>query len=228
MNVLIDLINFKIISCIQYSWSVSFVLELIVCSNFSQRFLPSEFGVDVDRVHCVEPAKSAFAIKVQIRRAIEAEGIPYTFVSANCFAGYFLPSLVQPGLSAPPRDKVAIFGDGTPKGNCYKFLKNLIEKNHNLLTICYFCHHFSKFLFSHITQRKQTPHQAKWWKTNQMVLIVGHWIKPINPHPFIKIHSSLQTLTRLMNSSVMHLELERNFDLLTPNFQWFFPFLFLA
>lgn len=85
----------------------------------------------MDRVHCVEPAKSAFGIKVQIRRAIEAEGIPYTFVSANCFAGYFLPTLVQPGLSAPPRDKVVIFGDGIPKGNCYTFLKNLIEKNHN-------------------------------------------------------------------------------------------------
>ena len=71
----------------------------------------------MDRVNAVEPAKSAFAVKVQIRRAIEAEGIPYTFVVSNCFAGYFLPTLVQPGASAPPRDKVIILGDGTPKGN---------------------------------------------------------------------------------------------------------------
>lgn len=80
-----------------------------------KRFLPSEFGNDVDRVNAVEPAKSAFAAKVQMRRAIEAEGIPYTFVVANCFAGYFLPTLVQPGVSAPPRDKVIILGDGNPK-----------------------------------------------------------------------------------------------------------------
>jgi len=86
---------------------------------FWQRFFPSEFGNDVDRVHAVEPAKSAFAIKVKIRRSIEAEGIPYTYVSSNFFAGYFLPTLAQPGAFAPPppKDKVVIFGDGNPKGN---------------------------------------------------------------------------------------------------------------
>ncbi|XP_057975726.1 phenylcoumaran benzylic ether reductase Betv6 [Malania oleifera] len=80
-----------------------------------KRFFPSEFGNDVDRVHAVEPAKSAFAIKVQIRRTIEAEGIPHTIVSSNYFAGYFLPTLAQPAVSAPPRDKVIILGDGNPK-----------------------------------------------------------------------------------------------------------------
>ncbi|KAL5144476.1 Isoflavone reductase-like protein [Glycine soja] len=82
-----------------------------------KRFFPSEFGNDVDRVHAVEPAKSAFAIKAQIRRSIEAEGIPYTYVSSNYFAGYFLPTLAQPGAFAPPppKDKVIILGDGNPK-----------------------------------------------------------------------------------------------------------------
>nr|B2WSN1.1 RecName: Full=Eugenol synthase 1; Short=PhEGS1 [Petunia x hybrida]ABR24115.1 eugenol synthase 1 [Petunia x hybrida] len=80
-----------------------------------KRFFPSEFGMDVDKVNAVEPAKSTFAIKVQIRRAIEAEGIPYTYVSSNCFAGYFLPTLVQPGATDPPRDKVIISGDGNAK-----------------------------------------------------------------------------------------------------------------
>ncbi|KAB2619598.1 isoflavone reductase-like protein [Pyrus ussuriensis x Pyrus communis] len=80
-----------------------------------KRFFPSEFGNDVDRVHAVEPAKSTFDLKVQIRRAIEAEGIPHTYVSSNCFAGYFLPSLAQPGATSPPRDKVTILGDGNPK-----------------------------------------------------------------------------------------------------------------
>ncbi|CAI0437990.1 unnamed protein product [Linum tenue] len=80
-----------------------------------KRFLPSEFGNDVDRVHAVEPAKTAYATKVKIRRAIESAGIPYTYVSSNFFAGYFLPTLNQPGVTTPPRDKVVILGDGTPK-----------------------------------------------------------------------------------------------------------------
>ncbi|CAI9777844.1 unnamed protein product [Fraxinus pennsylvanica] len=80
-----------------------------------KRFFPSEFGNDVDRTRAVEPAKSAFATKAQIRRAIEAEGIPYTYVSSNYFAGYSLPTLAQPGATAPPRDKVIILGDGNAK-----------------------------------------------------------------------------------------------------------------
>ncbi|OWM75051.1 phenylcoumaran benzylic ether reductase Betv6-like [Punica granatum] len=80
-----------------------------------KRFFPSEFGNDVDHVNAVEPAKSAFALKAQIRRAVEAEGIPHTYVASNCFAGYFIPTLVQPGVTAPPRDKVIISGDGNPK-----------------------------------------------------------------------------------------------------------------
>lgn len=83
----------------------------------NQRFFPSEFGNDVDHVNAVEPAKSVFAVKANLRRSIEAEGIPYTYVVSNCFAGYFLPSLVQPGALAPPRDKLIIPGDGNPKGD---------------------------------------------------------------------------------------------------------------
>ncbi|EOX97986.1 hypothetical protein QUC31_015401 [Theobroma cacao] len=80
-----------------------------------KRFFPSEFGNDVDRVHAVEPAKTAFATKAKIRRAVEAQGIPYTYVSSNFFAGYFLPTLSQPAATAPPRDKVIILGDGNAK-----------------------------------------------------------------------------------------------------------------
>ncbi|KAM3341795.1 hypothetical protein P3S68_026761 [Capsicum galapagoense] len=86
-----------------------------------KRFFPSEFGMDVDKLNAVEPAKSMFALKVQIRRAIEAEGIPYTYVSCNYFAGYFLSNLVQPGATAPPRDKVIIPGDGNPPKNILSF-----------------------------------------------------------------------------------------------------------
>ncbi|KHN20065.1 Isoflavone reductase like [Glycine soja] len=80
-----------------------------------QKFYPSEFGNDVDRTHAVEPAKSAFATKANVRRAIEAQEIPFTYVSSNFFAGYFLPNLSQPGATAAPRDRVIILGDGNPK-----------------------------------------------------------------------------------------------------------------
>ncbi|CAN1255796.1 Phenylcoumaran benzylic ether reductase POP1 [Linum perenne] len=65
----------------------------------STRFFPSEFGNDVDRVVAVEPAQSAYDVKVRIRRAVEAEGIPFTYPSGN----------------VPPRDKVIILGDGNAK-----------------------------------------------------------------------------------------------------------------
>ncbi|KAG2611491.1 phenylcoumaran benzylic ether reductase Pyrc5-like isoform X2 [Panicum virgatum] len=77
-----------------------------------KRFLPSEYGNDVDRVHAVEPAKLIFAGKARIRRAIEAEGIPYTYVSSNFFAGHFLASLGQIGVTGLPTDNVLIMGDG--------------------------------------------------------------------------------------------------------------------
>lgn len=59
--------------------------------------------------------------KAEIRRLVEAEGIPYTYVSCNLYMSYLLPSLVQPGLKTPPRDKVTIFGDGNVKGMFFNF-----------------------------------------------------------------------------------------------------------
>ena len=58
-----------------------------------------------------------------MRRSIEAEGIPYTYLVSNGFAGYFLPNLgnVLKSATAPPRDKVEIIGDGNPKGISIKF-----------------------------------------------------------------------------------------------------------
>ena len=80
-----------------------------------KRFFPSEFGNDADRSQGVEPVKSAYAIKSQVRRAIESQGIPYTYVVAGSFSSFYLPNLAQLGLTAPPRDKIVIIGDGTPK-----------------------------------------------------------------------------------------------------------------
>ncbi|KMZ72723.1 Isoflavone reductase-like protein [Zostera marina] len=105
---------------------VNIIAAIKECGNI-KRFFPSEFGNDVDHVEgpnirCVEPAKSLFGLKAKIRRTIEAEGIPYTYVCPNSCAGYFLPNIGQIGkfdenfspLPAP-REKLDIIGDGTPK-----------------------------------------------------------------------------------------------------------------
>lgn len=81
-----------------------------------KRFLPSEFGIDPDRMeHAMEPGNVTFIDKREVRRAIEAAGIPYTYVSANCFAGYFVGGLAQLGRVTPPTDRVCIYGDGNAK-----------------------------------------------------------------------------------------------------------------
>ncbi|KAL2532566.1 NmrA-like negative transcriptional regulator family protein [Abeliophyllum distichum] len=80
-----------------------------------KRFLPSEFGNDVDSMTAVEPASSLFGDKVKLRRLIESEGIPHTYVVSNGFAGNFLPTIGQLDATAPPRDKVVILGDGNHK-----------------------------------------------------------------------------------------------------------------
>ena len=83
-----------------------------------QRFIPSKFGLDPTRVQVfvLEDGYNFYAPKVEIRRLVEAEGIPYTFISCNFFVRILLPSLAQPSLDAPPRDKVTIFFYGNIKG----------------------------------------------------------------------------------------------------------------
>ncbi|KAK1438345.1 hypothetical protein QVD17_04153 [Tagetes erecta] len=82
-----------------------------------KRFLPSEFGMDPSRVtHSLETGKETFGDKMIIRKAIEDAGIPYTYISANCFGGYFVGNLSQlDGSLMPPRDRVRIYGDGNQK-----------------------------------------------------------------------------------------------------------------
>ncbi|KAK4491402.1 hypothetical protein RD792_002147 [Penstemon davidsonii] len=81
-----------------------------------KRFFPSEFGSDPDKTRVFDLDHDFYARKSEIRRLVEAEGIPYTYICCNFYTSYLLPSLVQPGLQTPPRDKVSIFGDGNVKG----------------------------------------------------------------------------------------------------------------
>ncbi|KAF7138626.1 hypothetical protein RHSIM_Rhsim07G0136900 [Rhododendron simsii] len=81
-----------------------------------KRFLPSEFGMDPARMrHAIEPGNVTFEEKMTVRNAIEKAKIPFTYVSANCFAGYFVPNLSQLATLLPPKDKVGIYGDGNQK-----------------------------------------------------------------------------------------------------------------
>lgn len=81
-----------------------------------KRFIPSEFGTDPSRMgHALEPGRVSFDEKMRVRRAIEDAKIPFTYVTANCFAGYFAGNLSQMGALLPPRDKVTIYGDGNVK-----------------------------------------------------------------------------------------------------------------
>ncbi|CAL4884896.1 unnamed protein product [Urochloa decumbens] len=81
-----------------------------------KRFIPAEFGLDPTKVQIGDMDYGFYEKKIEIRHLIEAEGIPHTYICCNFFMRYLLPSLVQPGLDAPPRDKIKIFGDGNTKG----------------------------------------------------------------------------------------------------------------
>lgn len=103
-----------------------------------QRFLPSEFGTDPARMeNAMEPGRITFDDKMVVRRAIQDAGIPFTYVSANCFAGYFLGGLCQPGHIIPSRDHVTLLGDGNQKGNIYIFMSMVMNDliNSFLITI---------------------------------------------------------------------------------------------
>lgn len=79
--------------------------------------MPSEFGIDPARMgDALEPGRVTFDEKMEVRKAIEEAQIPFTYISANCFGGYFVGNLSQMGTLVPPKDKVFIYGEGNAKG----------------------------------------------------------------------------------------------------------------
>ncbi|KAG8378430.1 hypothetical protein BUALT_Bualt08G0136500 [Buddleja alternifolia] len=79
---------------------------------YPQRFLPSDFGVEEDRVSVLPPFEAFLDKKKKIRRAIEAANIPHTFVSANCFAAYFVNYLLRP---SEQKEEITVYGTGEAK-----------------------------------------------------------------------------------------------------------------
>ncbi|KAJ7942586.1 Isoflavone reductase-like [Quillaja saponaria] len=92
------------------------LVEAIRKAGNIKRFLPSEFGTDPARMgHALEPGRVSFDEKMTLRKAIEDANIPFTYISANCFAGYFAGNLSQMGTLLPPKEKVHVYGDGNVK-----------------------------------------------------------------------------------------------------------------
>lgn len=85
----------------------------------------------MDRTVAIEPTLSEFITKAQIRRAIEAAKIPYTYVVSGCFAGLFVPCLGQCHLRlrSPPRDKVSIYDTGNGKGCDVPYHHQILVQN---------------------------------------------------------------------------------------------------
>eukprot|EP00253_Pinus_taeda_P015247 PITA_15247 len=79
-----------------------------------KRFVPSEFGNEVDKVQALHPFHRVCDNKRKIRRAIEEAGIPFTFFSANSYASYFVDYFFHPRQKPQP-EEVVIYGDGLSK-----------------------------------------------------------------------------------------------------------------
>lgn len=99
-----------------------------MCYVFQQRFLPSEFGHDVDRADPVEPGLTMYKEKKKVRRVIEELGIPYTNICCNSVASWPYYDNTHPSEVLPPLDKFQIYGDGNIKG--------LINNNISI-SLCY-------------------------------------------------------------------------------------------
>ncbi|KNA22290.1 hypothetical protein SOVF_035310 isoform A [Spinacia oleracea] len=92
------------------------LVEAIKEAGNVKRFLPSEFGMDPAKMgHALEPGRVTFDEKMIVRKAIEEAQIPYTYVIANCFAGYFVGNLSQMTGLLPPKEDVFLYGDGNVK-----------------------------------------------------------------------------------------------------------------
>ncbi|KAB2001318.1 hypothetical protein ERO13_D12G265700v2 [Gossypium hirsutum] len=91
------------------------LIEAIKNVNTVKRFVPSEFGHDIDRAEPVEPGLTMYEQKSKIRRQIEECGIPYSYICCNSIAAWPYHDNTHPADVLPPLDRFQIYGDGTVK-----------------------------------------------------------------------------------------------------------------
>ncbi|KAL5217336.1 hypothetical protein ABZP36_018020 [Zizania latifolia] len=89
------------------------LIEAIRAAGTVKRFLPSEYGHDVDRARPVGAGLAFYEEKRRVRRAAEASGVPYTFLCCNSIAGWPHFDNTHPSELPPPLDRFQIYGDGT-------------------------------------------------------------------------------------------------------------------
>lgn len=88
------------------------IVEAIKVAGNIKRFLPSDFGCEEDRISVLPPFQAFLDKKKKVRRAIEEAGIPYTYVSANCFGAYFVNYLLRP---YDQKQEITVYGTGEAK-----------------------------------------------------------------------------------------------------------------
>ncbi|KAL2335893.1 hypothetical protein Fmac_010339 [Flemingia macrophylla] len=88
------------------------IIDAIKVAGNVKRFIPADFGVIEDRINPLPPFQAVLDKKRNIRRAIEAAGIPHTFVSSNCCGAYFVNYLLRP---CEKIDNIAVYGNGDTK-----------------------------------------------------------------------------------------------------------------
>ncbi|XVF75052.1 hypothetical protein PTKIN_Ptkin13bG0158000 [Pterospermum kingtungense] len=78
-----------------------------------KRFVPSEYGNEVDRTaSALPPFEALLANKRKIRRAAEAAGLSSTYVAGNSFLAYFVDYLLHPHEKP---SEVVVYGTGQAK-----------------------------------------------------------------------------------------------------------------
>ncbi|MED6159832.1 leucoanthocyanidin [Stylosanthes scabra] len=91
------------------------LIEAMKSVKTIKRFLPSEFGHDVDRADPVEPGLTMYKEKRVIRRMVEESGIPFTNICCNSIAAWPYHDNCHPSKLPPPIDQFQIYGDGNIK-----------------------------------------------------------------------------------------------------------------
>ncbi|KAK3406458.1 leucoanthocyanidin reductase [Eucalyptus grandis] len=91
------------------------LVEAIKSVGTIKRFMPSEFGHDIDRAEPVEPGLALYKEKREVRRLTEGLGVPYTYICCNSIAAWPYHDNTHPADVLPPLDCFHIYGDGTVK-----------------------------------------------------------------------------------------------------------------
>lgn len=89
------------------------VIDAIKAAGNIKRFLPSEFGCEVDSVEVLPPFEACLGKKREVRRALEAAQIPSTFMVTNCCGSYFVNALLHPHQQES-RD-ITVYGTGNDR-----------------------------------------------------------------------------------------------------------------